>query len=261
MKKTLIALAVSASAVVSCSAMAWTENGTGGSVELSGTLTPVEKVTPWETEIGAAVDNLDANVQKGQRIVVVSVDKAIPVLGIRTHTKKTFPGQHGISPQIDFHDAIDINTITDSEAKLILDVKGCNGDKIGTLSTSLLVGAEYSYTGPYNEKAVMVASRSGDGFFGGLPKDKSGSLSNPHSRVAAISSSFDEKYNDQGTGWAAKGGGFEADDFTDSAYQFSAFYGSGIEQGKTITITLDKAASGDAPIQWKASLPVTVTYI
>ncbi len=28
----------------------------------------------------------------------------------------------------------------------------------------------------------------------------------------------------------------------------------------SIVITLDQAASGDAPIQWKASLPVTVSY-
>lgn len=37
MKKTLIALAVAASAVVSGSAMAWTGGGNGGSLELGGT--------------------------------------------------------------------------------------------------------------------------------------------------------------------------------------------------------------------------------
>ena len=37
MKKTLIALAVATSAAVSGSAMAWTANGDGGSVSLSGT--------------------------------------------------------------------------------------------------------------------------------------------------------------------------------------------------------------------------------
>ncbi|EDQ2680440.1 hypothetical protein ZX40_004606, partial [Salmonella enterica subsp. enterica serovar Thompson] len=48
--------------------------------------------------------------------------------------------------------------------------------------------------------------------------------------------------------------------FTDSNQTFWATYGSGIESGKIITITLDNAATGDAPITWKASLPVTVTY-
>ncbi|HBA7888854.1 TPA: hypothetical protein J1Z66_004313 [Escherichia coli] len=262
MKKTLIALAVAASAAVSGSAMAWTANGTGNSVDLGGTLTPVEKVTPWEVKTGAAVTGLDALVQKGQKIVTIDVNQAIPVLGIRTQTNKTFPGQDGISPQIDFGNAIDVATIENSEAVLTIDVNNGNGGgKIGTLSTSLLVGAEYSYTGPSNGKYVMVAPKSGDGFFGGLPKDKSGSLSNPYSRLVAISGEFVEKYNNQGTSWSDKNGGYGAWNFTDSSYQYSAFYGSGIEKGKNITITLDQAVTGDTQIQWKASLPVTVSYM
>ncbi|EFG9843939.1 hypothetical protein DLV22_24925 [Shigella boydii] len=261
MKKTLIALAVAASAVISGSAMAWTANGTGNSVELGGTLKPVAKVTPWEVKTGDAVTNLDALVQKGQKVVNVAVNQAIPVLGIRTQTKGTFPGQKGISPQIDFGNAINVAAIKNSEAVLTIDVKSGNGGgKIGTLSTSLLVGAEYSYTGPNNGKYVMVASTSGDGFFGGLPKDKSGSLSNPYDRIVAISGEFVEKYNDQGTTWPY-GGGYGAWNFSDSSYQYSAFYGSGIEKGKNITITLDQAVVGDAQIQWKASLPVTVSYM
>ena len=60
MKKTLIALAVAASAAVSGSAMAWTANGTGGSVDMGGTLIPEGKVTPWEVKVGDAVKGLDA---------------------------------------------------------------------------------------------------------------------------------------------------------------------------------------------------------
>lgn len=145
---------------------------------------------------------------------------------------------------------------------LTIDVKDSKrGEKIGTLSTSLLVGAEYSYTGPSNGKYVMVASNSGNGFFGSLPKDRSGSLSNPYNRLAAISGEFVEKYNNQGVPWADKNGGYGAWNFTNSSYQYSAYYGSGIEKGKNITITLDQAMAGDAQIQWKASLPVVVTYM
>lgn len=101
MKKTLIALAVAASAAVSGSAMAWTANGTGNSVDLGGTLTPVEKVTPWEVKTGAAVTGLDAQVTQGQTMVDVAVKKAIPVLGIRTQeVGKSFPAQAGINPAI-----------------------------------------------------------------------------------------------------------------------------------------------------------------
>ncbi|MBJ4431454.1 hypothetical protein JGE53_19990 [Salmonella enterica subsp. enterica serovar Give] len=101
MKKTLIALAVAASAVVSGSAMAWTQTGTGGSLELGGTLTPQDKVTPWEVAVGAANTNLNTDIAKGERIVDIPVNKPIPVLGIRTISTTPFKGVNGISPQID----------------------------------------------------------------------------------------------------------------------------------------------------------------
>lgn len=46
MKKTLIALAVATSAAVSCSAMAWTTNGTGGTVDFGGHLAQLIKILP-----------------------------------------------------------------------------------------------------------------------------------------------------------------------------------------------------------------------
>lgn len=262
MKKTLIALAIAASAAVSGSAMAWTSNGSGGTVDMGGTLTPVTKVTPWEVQVGSAVTGMDADIQKGQTTVSIVTEKAIPVLGIRTQTAETFQGQDGISPQINFGSAINIDTIKNGEAELTIDVKNGSGEeKIGTLSAPLLVGAEYSYTGPNNGKYVMVASTSGDGFFGGLPKDKSGSLSNPYSRIQEINAEYVANYNNQGVSWSPENDGFGAWNFTNSAYNYSAYYGSGIEKGKKIKITLNQAASGDTSIQWKASLPVTVTYM
>ncbi|MWN89069.1 hypothetical protein GQN24_29560, partial [Escherichia coli] len=98
MKKTLIALAVAASAAVSGSAMAWTANGTGGSVDLGGTLTPVNVITPWEVKVGAAVNGLDASIRKGDTGADIPVKKAISVLGIRTIKSAVFTGQQGISP-------------------------------------------------------------------------------------------------------------------------------------------------------------------
>ncbi len=78
MKKTLIALAVAASAVVSGSAMAaWTANGGGGQVEIGGSLTPVTKATPWETAVGAAVTNLNGQVQKNDTKLEITVPKTL----------------------------------------------------------------------------------------------------------------------------------------------------------------------------------------
>ncbi|EPA2893684.1 hypothetical protein ACQ1UY_000513 [Escherichia coli] len=127
MKKTLIALAVAASAVVSGSAMAagWEQNGTGTDVVLGGTLTPVAKVTPWEVKTGDAVTNLDAQVQKGQTSVTVSVNQAIPVLGIRTASTTPFQGKAGISPQIDYDGAVDVGGFSAGVTTLTLNVTDC----------------------------------------------------------------------------------------------------------------------------------------
>ncbi|EDS4118871.1 hypothetical protein IW82_005098, partial [Salmonella enterica subsp. enterica serovar Braenderup] len=242
MKKTLIALAVAASAVVSGSAMAWTANGTGGTnVELGGTLTPVAKVTPWAVKVGSGATNLNADITKGQQNVDVEVKKAIPVLGIRTQTQKVFLGQPGVSPQIDFKGAINVADFKDSVAKLNLEVTDSTGaKKIGTLSAPLLAGAEYNYDGigKRDGRAVMYASKSGMAFFGGLPTSKAGSLSNPYARVAAIDSEFVQNYIGR-FDWSNINGGFEEWDFTDSNYDYSAFYGSGIEAGAKIQIKLD----------------------
>ncbi|EBL8264646.1 hypothetical protein DLA27_25210 [Salmonella enterica] len=257
MKKTLIILAVAASAVVSGSAMAWTKNGIGGTVELGGTLTPADVVTPWEVYVGAAVNDLNADIKKGMKFVDVPVNRAIPVLGIRTITSSTFKGHPGISPQIDFRGAIDLNKIRNSEATLTIDVKDAAGSKkIGTLSAPLLVYAEYSYTGPYNGRYVMFASKAGDGFFGGLPLSNKDASLGYYSRIEGISTEFVQKYNDQGQKISRSGGAWN---FVDGRYDYSAFYGSGIEQSKNIKITLDNPAISDAII-WKASLPVTVFY-
>lgn len=261
MKKTLIALAVAASAVVSGSAMAWAPNGTGGNVELGGTLTPVVKVTPWAVKVGSGATDLNADITKGQQNVDIEVKKAIPVLGIRTQTKKVFLGQPGVSPQIDFKGAINVANFKNSEATLKINVTDSAGaKKIGTLSAPLLAGAEYNYDGIGNRdaKAVMFASQSGMAFFGGLPTSPAGSLSNPYARVTAIDPEFAQNYI-QRFNWTESNNGYSEWDFTNSDYDYSAFYGSGIEAGAKIQIKLDAPAAADA-IVWKASLPVTVSY-
>ena len=102
MKKTLIAMTVAASAVVSGSAMAgsWQASGSGGTFEMSGTLTP-EFVTPWEVYVGDAVTGLDTTVKFGDTSVDITTSKAIPILGIRTQTTTAFAGGVGLSPVID----------------------------------------------------------------------------------------------------------------------------------------------------------------
>ncbi|MEJ9722214.1 hypothetical protein R1C91_22425 [Escherichia coli] len=256
MKKTLIALAVAASAAVSGSAMAWTANGTGGSVDLGGTLTPVEKVTPWEVKVGAAVNGLDGSIQKGQKEVRIETKTAISVLGIRTQTTRAFQGQSGISPQISYGAAINLDGFAANETTLNLEVKDSTGaNKIGTLSAPFLAVAAQSVKGPeVNYRAGVIARSEGDLFFGGLPKSEAGynPVFNANGLVPDVTAHFDQ----QGQEWSDSAGWSSV---SNPKHTYSAYYASGIEQGKTIKITLEQPAASDA-IAWKASLPVTVSY-
>lgn len=254
MKKTLIALAVAASAAVSGSAMAWTANGTGGSVDLGGTLTPVEKVTPWEVKVGAAVNGLNGSIQKGATTVDISVNNTIPVLGIRTVKAEAFAGSVGLSPQISYGNAVNVDAFEAGVAPLTLEVKDANDAKIGSLTTDMFAQARTSMMGAWEGKFWNYASQAGQGFFGGLPK--SVDKVSTSDRVDELMPEAGENYVNQ----SAPDAGVDYTTFSGQGSTHSAYYFSVVERGKSIKITLDQAASGDTPIQWKASLPVTVTY-
>ena len=262
MKKTLIALAVAASAVVSGSAMAagWEQNGHGTSVELGGTLIPAAVVTPWEVKTGDAVTNLDAQIQKGQASVTVNVNQAIPVLGIRTQTVNSFMGSAGISPQINYGGAVDVDGFSAGVTTLSLDVTDAGGTKIGNMTVPFSAAGARSYsvddvTGASSRN--LYAPTSGDAFFGGLGHSASAIASDAEAFVSAIDAAVVAKYNTWG---ASKVTGALTENFTGNVF-YSGFYGSGIESGRSIKITLDKAVTGDTQIQWKASLPVIVSYM
>ena len=262
MKKTLIALAVAASAVVSCSAMAsdWGQNSSG-SVEIGGTLTPAAKVTPWEVKTGDAVTNLDAQVQKGQNSVTVKVNEAIPVLGIRNADVNGFTGREGIKPQISYNNAVDINGFSNGVTTVTLSVQDVSGSAIGTMTAPFSAAAVSSCssgtcgTGGY---MTLYADQDTASFYGGLGK-KSGAVLNSNGAlklITALSSDFLEKWKQHGED---VGAGREL--FDDSNTNYFGAYGAGIEKGKNITIKLNNAVANDDQIQWKASLPVTVTYM
>ncbi|EAB8636077.1 hypothetical protein XS28_22950 [Salmonella enterica subsp. enterica] len=269
MKKSLIALAVVASTVVFGSSMAantvtpgaWLPNGGVGELQFGGTLTPQDKITPWEISAGAPVTNLDGFVQKGQQSVRVRVKNAIPVLGIRTQLKEAFKGQSGIAPQIDFKGAIDpAKFSSDGTATLTLDVVNLQSKKIGRLQVPLFAGAEYSIRGSDTGHRYMTARSPGDAFHGGLSQasepagDTGGGIRN---RLANISNTFAAHYNEQST--LRTGFIPISERFSEEHSSYSSYYGSGIESGSMIDIRLDAPAASEA-IEWRASLPVSVSY-
>lgn len=259
MKKTLIALAVAASAAVSGSAMAWTANGTGGSVDMGGTLIPEGKVTPWEVKVGDAVKGLDAKIEKGQKTVEISLKSAIPLLGIRTQTSEVFHGQEGIAPQISYGDAVNVGEFRMGMAPLTLEVKDSNGVKLGKAESFVMAAAQssFSFMSMHNNSS-LYASESGDGFFGGVATYAAGVVESPLEVAKEVFAEASEHFNSQGISDKITKG---KDKFSVKGAAYSAFYASGIPESSKIRITLDEGACADAPVQWKASLPITVSYM
>ncbi|MBH5326272.1 hypothetical protein I3A70_14135 [Salmonella enterica] len=257
MKKTLIALAVVASAAVSGSAMAaWTTSGTGGTFTMSGELTPKDRVTPWEVKVGAAVKFLDANIEKGQNSVDIPVKQAIPLLGIRTSAKSAFSGAYGISPQINFGNAINLDQFKESHTPLTLEVKDENDAKIGQLTVSMGASALISWTGGWNGSNYVYSPEGAGGFFGGLPKTESAVMINDV--AALIMPEIADNFDNQNQSVASRAA--LAGNFWNRQTKYSAYYGAGIESNAVIKITLDSPVVGDEVITWKASLPIVVSY-
>ncbi len=256
MKKTLIALAVAASAAVSGSAMAWTQNGIGGSVDLGGTLTPTDLVTPWEVKTGAGVSNLNAAIKKQQNSVEVASSSVIEILGIRTKDKAAFTGETGISPQISYGDAIDPSAFSNGETNLTLVVNNSSDARIGSLTTSLFAQAYASEKAGSNtaKKYFVYSAQEGHGFYGGL--GQSASAISTVDLVSTYMPDAEENWvNQSGTAVAP-----EFVSFSSTGKTYNGYYFSVIKPGQTMKITLDTPATGDDQIEWKASLPVTVSY-
>ncbi|EMO8014458.1 hypothetical protein AAIJ41_002627 [Salmonella enterica] len=259
MKKTLIALAVAASAVVSGSAMAWTGGGNGGSLELGGTLAPQDKYIPWETSVGAAVSDLNAQIIKGEKAVSISHTSAIPVLGIR-NVANGFTGLPLIDPQIDYKGAVDASQfMIDGKGQVYLNatVNDDKGNKIGTLKTVLRVAAQAN--NGVDSNVMLYASSADSGFFGGLPQSAEGVFDSgdAYSFARTLFPGIAETWSDNGTAYAP--GNVGQFDFSSTANTYHAYYASGIPQDANLSITLDQPAASDA-IKWHVSLPITVSY-
>lgn len=257
MKKTLIALAVAASAAVSGSAMAWVSNSSGGTIEIGGTLTPVGKVTPWEAKTGGTISDVDAEVQKGQKEVKIHYAHPIEILGIRTKEKLAFAGVDGVAPQIDFGGVINTEDFVKGETQITLTVDGVDGNKIGMLKSRLFAQAfssEKKDGAPL--KFSVYADKGGMAFYGGL--GQSAESVSDTDMAGDYMPDAEANWDDQG---AASMSAPDYSYYSDSSKTYSGFYFSAIKPNESIDITLDKPVPGDAPVKWKASLPVIVTYM
>ncbi|HGB9100805.1 TPA: fimbrial protein [Salmonella enterica subsp. enterica serovar Saintpaul] len=258
MKKTLIALAVAASAV-SGSAMAWTQGGVNGGVDIGGSLTPEVKVVPWEVQIGAAVNNLVGKIQTGSTIASVPVNTTIPVLGIRTVSNSGFVGEAGISPQINYGDAVDFSASVNGVAPVTLKMKNtADNSEIGKLTTSMDVVARMSRIktdGTDAQSFNVFAVDVGQVFYGGVGASgdaifSGASINDANTLIPGVTDKFVDFGGADVGHWRT---------LIDPSFKYSAVYASAIKAGNGIKLTLNAPASTDE-IKWAAQLPVTVSY-
>ncbi|WP_395224919.1 hypothetical protein [Salmonella sp. SKLX107313] len=267
MKKKLIALAVAASAVVSGASMAanggeWQPAGIeGGTVKFSGALTlGGGDEQPWEVNIGSPVTELNTNIKQSQTVVDIALTKALPVLSISPRSVQAFHGKNGITPQIDYHGAINTQDFNQNETTLTLDVTDTSAQKIGVMTTKLFAGAVYSMKNQNTSLLFApVAPHAGNGFHGGLSATFEGTeLYGPVlTKLTQIAPTAVEHFDNQGLDAPldrAVAAAFNAEDST-----YSAVYGSGIPAGAGLKITLTKGATEN--INWQASLPITISYM
>ncbi|EBX6890527.1 hypothetical protein LF005_004537 [Salmonella enterica] len=137
MKKTLIALALAATAV-SGSAMAWTPNGQGGTMEFGGTITPQPTDVTWMWKLGAGKTDFNAQLSDltndGKKLSITNATDMPLLLGKLEHA---FVGRVGIAPNIEFtgYDNVAITPEWSGEegsGTLTLPVKSGDGAKMGT---------------------------------------------------------------------------------------------------------------------------------
>ncbi|HCH7319692.1 hypothetical protein [Escherichia coli] len=95
-----------------------------------------------------------------------------------------------------------------------------------------------------------------DVFGGGIPSDSSKVSPNCHDIAVSLLSDIADKFDSQGYDI----NGFDFITAARKGTSYSGYYASGIVQNSAIKIALNQPA-GDDVITWKASLPVTITYL
>lgn len=252
MKKTLIALTVAVSSAISGSAMAnaWDNGGSGGSVNLGGSLTPVDADSVWEVKVGTGSNNLDAEIASGQQNVDITLSSDLLVLGVRS-VAGGFTGGVGLSPQLDYGGALDTSSFQDGKADLTLDVTDTDGNHIGSLSTKLV--ASGIATIQDNKRTTLIATQEGHAFWGGIPGNAS-LVTDATALAARVDSTVTETFLGESYTQVSA----STRDFTNSSIHFSAYYLSALLTDNPVTIELDNAL--DSAVNWKAQLPVIVSY-
>lgn len=283
MKKTLIALAVAASAV-SGMAHAWTNGNFNGTVDIGGSITADDYRQKWSWAVGSDINGfsntLTEMTENGTKLTITVSDNK-PILLGKTNEAFSAPvsGGAGAIPEISFTDYTGASVALTNPAGetnkglayLILPMKNADGTKIG----SVKVNASYAGVDAIGRNSgadgdlESLWATSGKIFYGGLPTNVGGAeLQNGDDAVARTALFGSLSLNDMLgqiqavtpniTSLVSKKSSTDEDmQYTDGTV-VSAAYSLGIANGQTIEATFDKPVT--TTTQWSAPLNVAVTY-
>lgn len=249
---------------ISAECRAWVPGGTGGNVDMGGTIDPSGPKNPWEVQVGDAISGLDMIMPESGNVFRHRLKQSLPVLGVRTRTglDEAFRGETagGIAPQITF-DGLLPGAREKGRLPLELDVTRQNDKShiLGVLRLNLLTGAEVSQRNPdtgEGRRYSVYAGQPGEAFYGGLARSPDEAVDDALVQVGDVFPVFKSKYNPQGL--ASPSGAKQAVEFRNTGLRYSGFYGAGLVQGDEIVLVSDQRP--ETAEVWGASLKIAVSY-
>lgn len=243
---------------------AWTQGGTGGDIDIGGSITPSGPKNPWEVAVGDAISGLDMSVPESGNIFRHRLTQTLPVLGIRTTggLDETFGGETagGIAPQITFEGLLP-GPREKGRLPLELTVTRQNdrNHTLGVLRLSLLTGAEVSQkheTTGEGMRYSVYAAQPGEAFHGGLALTPDGAVDDALAQVGDVFPGYKSRYNVQGL--ASPQGNKGVVEFRNPTLRYSGFYAAGLVRGDEIVLVADQRP-GSTEL-WRASLKIDIVY-
>lgn len=279
MKKTLIALVVAASAVVSGSAMAglgsFDAGNTNNTVDFGGIINPSVSKNMWVWAVGQGYNNFSHEVNEltdsGKKLTIIAGENMPLLVG---KTTAAFEGAPGLSPQIAFSDSKGSITPVwgsdNAEGTMTLTVNDTKQQKIGTMTLNVNALAPIAWSKTDASKGVSL--RYMDNTHGSFKGSTGIFQSTPNfAKVNAILNAFGaptlQEIQTQVKSYPGLSGisddtsdivASTEDDYASSGWAYAGAYALGISNGKAFEINFDSPVT--AKTQWTAPLNMRVSY-
>ncbi|ENR8844773.1 hypothetical protein ACEXEA_004198 [Escherichia coli] len=279
MKKTLIALAVAASAAVSGSAMAGLGNFSAGNtdntVNIGGIITPSQVKNKWVWAVGQGYDNFThettALTDSGKKLTIIAKENMPLLVG---KTTEAFEGAPGLAPQIAFSDSkggiTPVWADDNAEGTMTLTVNDAQQKEIGSmkLNVNAIAPVGWAKTDASTGIDLRYHPTSSGSFTGSTGKFAS---SPTFAKVNAILDAFDapvfRDIEEQIKSYPGLSGihvvtsgvvGTTSDKYDSSGWAYAGAYALGISNGKALEVNFNSPVNAET--HWTAPLKMQVSY-